>query len=470
MINVKNLRNIFLFILTFSILSTFCFNITSFAAFTPTGTIYSEGVYMVNLDTDICVYKKNETAKISPASTTKIMTCLLVLENKTQEELNETIEINYNATNEFNTNPNNTGVTDSAFEFFQPGITYLDCLYSMMIASACDAANILAYSVAGDISTFVSMMNKKAEELGCVNTHFGNTHGLYQPDNYSCAYDMYLITKYAYDKYPLFMEICNTYQYSFPANTYNPDGYIKTSTNKLIQNSSENPYFYEYARGIKTGSIDYFYNIETGEYTEGNSNLVSTAQKDGFSYMLVTLGAPYHDVNNPTVKKIYSFDDHLTLYKWAFSTFSYQMVLSKADIVARVDVLQGDGADYVQLKPMNDYATLLPKNLDRSAIQSIVTVFDEEITAPVEKGEVLGTIELKLTDETLTIMNLIAADGIDRSQTAYFLEQAQKLLDQTWFKASVAILVSLVIFLVILNAVNKAKRSKKKAKNSGNRR
>lgn len=464
--NVKNIRNIYSFILIFAIFSSTSFILPVNASFSPDAKIYSESVYMVNLDTDICVYKKNETQAVYPASTTKIMTCLLVLENV--KNLDEYVEVTYEATNEFwGSDPNKSGPSNAALEPGQTNLTYRDCLYALMLASACEAGNILAYSVAGDIPTFVQLMNQKAKDLGCVNTNFGNPHGLHQKDNFSCAYDMYLITKYAYDNFPLFMEICNTYEYDFPANANNPGGYTKYTTNKLLQNSGENPYYYEYAKGIKTGSLPYFIDLETNEKTEGNSNLVSTAQRDGYEYMLVTLGAPYHDLASPSEVRPYSFDDHITLYKWAFGNFTYQTVLSKNDIVATVDVEQGENADVVQLKPMNDYSTLLPKTLDKSTIQRIVTVFDEKITAPVKKDEYLGEVELRLADETLAVIKLVSAEAVELSQTAYMVDQAKKILDQQWFKACVAVLAVLVVVVIVLYYVNKAKKSKMKSKGKG---
>lgn len=464
--NVKNLPNIRRFLSLFMIFALFCVNFGVLdvgAAFTPDAKIYSEGVYMVNLDTDIVVYKKNETARVYPASTTKIMTCLIILENVA--DLDQKVTVSSGATNEFwEDDPNKWNPAHASLEIGQTNLTYRDCLYVLMLSSACEAANVLALNLAGDIASFVAMMNAKADELGCVNTHFGNAHGLHQTDNYSSAYDMYLITKYAYDNYPLFMEICDTYDYYMPANTNNPGGYTITTRNQLMRNNAENRYYYDYAHGVKTGSIDYFIDVSSGEKVEGNSNLVSTAQKDGFAYMLVTLGAPYHDLEDGTTTRPYSFDDHLSLYKWAFGTFTYQQVLSKNDILKQIPVLQGEGADYVQLKPMDDYLTLLPKDLDQSTIQRIYTLNYDEVTAPVTKGEILGQVELRLADETLATVNLIASEGVERSQMAYMTEQLKGVLDQSWFKAIVAVVAALAILLVILHAINTAKKSNTKGR------
>lgn len=429
------------------------------AMFTPSVELYSDSIYMVNLDTDITIFEKNATDRYIPASTTKIMTALVVLERV--QNLDEFVEITAHSFNEFHgDNANFYGVTDCALAIGQKNITYRDCLYGLMLASACDAANVLGYNVGGgDIGNFVAMMNEKAAEIGCVNTNFTNTHGLYEKDNYSCAYDMYLITKYAYEKFPIFKEICSTYQYDFPPNNSNPDGYAKYNTNKLVKNNAENPYYYEYAFGIKTGSINEYY--EGGETFAGTACLVSMAQKGGYTHLIATLGAPYYDMETEEFGN-YTFKDHIALYEWAFTTFQYKLVLSKNDVVATIPVEQGENADLVQLKPMEDYSTLLPVDIDNSAINRDIKLNAEMLVAPVTKGTILGTVDLKIADETLITISLVAADDVALSQTAYLAEKIKGVLNQTWLKVGLVILALLVIALVILRAVNTSKKNKKK--------
>lgn len=461
--NVKKLHSIFSFILIFAIFISPIAEMRASAVFTPDGTVYSEGVYMVNLDTDITVYAKNENEKLYPASTTKIVTAIVVLSNV--KNLDENVVIPQSCFDEFWTgDPNKEGPSAAAIESGQTNLTYRDLLYALMLASACEAANILAYNVGGgSIQGFVNMMNELAGNLGCANTHFGNAHGLWQEDNYTSAYDLYLITKYGYENFPELMEISNTYQYDMPANSNNPDGYTITHTNKLITNSSENPYYYEYAKGIKTGSIDYYWTAD-GEKHAGGRCLVSTASRNGYTYMLVTLQAPYYDSEGNSFQS--SFTDHLTLYQWAFSSLTYQTVLSKTDPVAQVAVEQGEDADHVILKPEKDYATLLPDSVDLTAIQQITHIDAETILAPVEKGEILGTVELKLAGETLTTVNLVASDSIKLSQLAHISAQIKELFDTPWFKGCLALLAALIILTIILVSIrsNRRKRAENTAK------
>lgn len=431
------------------------------SAFAPDFQAESDAVYMMNLDTNIEAYKKNELKQEWPASTTKIMTCLLTLE--LVPNLDDTVRVTYDATNEFwEGDPNKANPSNAALEPGQEGLTYRDVLYALMIASACEGANILAINIAGDIPTFVEMMNRRAAALGCVNTHFGNAHGLFQEDNFSCAYDMYLITRYAYENYPLFAEIIKTTEYPFPANSANPGGYIKRTTNKLLQNTADNAFYYEYAFGVKTGSIGDIYDANTQSWTEGVACLVSIAQKGGFTYLVVTLNAPYHDNKGDFGGK--SFNDHIRLYKWAFSTLTYQMVLSENDIISSVKVAQGENADQVQLRPEYDYATLLPNNLDKTTIQKVITKFEDEIVAPVAKGAPLGRVELRLENETLAIIDLVAVYPVERSQAAAVTEKVKDVLDKAWFKASVAALIFLIILVATLNTISRVRKQRRDAR------
>ena len=217
------------------------------AAFVPKGELHSQGIYMVEMETNTVVVAKNENERLIPASTTKIMTALVAFENI--RDFNQTVQVTAAATNEFwEGNPNYKGASSADIVAGQNNLTYWDCLYSLMVASACDSANVLAINIAGSIPAFVDMMNEKAAEIGCTNTHFANTHGLYNEENYTTAKDLYLITRYAIDNYPGFMTVCDTKYYDMPANSRNPDGYTIKNTNSLM---FDGELYYEGVHGVK---------------------------------------------------------------------------------------------------------------------------------------------------------------------------------------------------------------------------
>ncbi len=456
---MRKVKKFTLFLSIILLFSTILSSIPASAAFTPKFALNSEAVYMVNTDTDIVVVSKNADKKLYPASTTKIMTALVSLENI--KNFDAYAEMSYQAYNEFDyssPNVNFHGVSNADILPTQTNVTYWDLLYSMMVCSACESANLLAYNVGGrSIDNFVNMMNEKAAEIGCKNTHFTNPHGLFDEDNYTTAYDLYLITKYAIDNYPRFMEICDTYSYEMPPNEKNPDGYLITQTNQMMKSTSD--YYYEGAHGVKTGSIDkYWYPDETGAYTiskNGSRALVTTAEREGFHYIIVSLNAPYFNEDGTKIEENLSFVDHINLYNWAFNEFDYTLVIKKNEQIMQVDVDKGKDADKVGLIATEDFYTLLPKSLDTSTIQRLRPTV-EMLEAPVEKGITLGDLELKLNGETLTKMPLVTESYVELDMTAYYSERIQKIASTPQFMAIIILLGLLIILFIITRSIRKS--------------
>ena len=454
MLNVKKCSGFLAFLLIFAIIFQFSPAFTVSAAFVPDiDTVYSEGVYMVNLDTGITVYAKNENRRYYPASITKIMTAIITMENC--PDLNAKVSITHHAFDEFWLgDPNKSDVSDSGLEAGQTNITYRDCLYGLMVASGCEAANVLALNIGGSIEGFTSMMNAKAQSLGCLDTHFSDAHGLWEAENYTTPYDMYLITRYAYDNVPGFLEICDTTSYSFPPNSNNPDGYVKYSTNALITPSSD--FYLDYAHGIKTGSLPNY--IDANGTHDGFRCLVSSAQKNGYTYLLVTMQAPYK-INGESSN--YAAKDHVNLYEWAFDNFVYQTVVEESEICKEIDVEQGEETR-LQLVTADSYATLLPRELaeamaegDSGPLQRKITMLYDEIVAPVTKGELMGEMEVIYQGETIATIDLVAARSIERSQVAYIMDRAKSLVDTSWFIPLLILLGVLLLALFVLLAIRR---------------
>ncbi len=454
----------FTIFLQISLLST---SFTSFAAFSPSFDVHSEAVYMINLDMDIEIMSKNADKRMVPASTAKIMTALVCFENI--KDFDAKVECPYECFDEFwEGNPNFYGASDAAIEPLQSNLTYNDCLYALMLASACEAANILAYNVGGSIENFVDMMNQTAEKIGCKNTHFTNPHGLYEEDQYTTAYDLYLITRYALDNYPGFAKICSTYEYDMPENENNPGGYTKTQTNQLMRADSE--YYIEGVKGVKTGSIDCLIHKVNGEWDtenpeKGIRSLVTVAEQGGYSYLIVTLGADYYDENGEETD--WNFADHYNLYRWAFDEFEYSQVIGRNEQVMQVEVLKGQDADRVGIVTTKDFYTLLPKSLDKSSIQLIKPTI-EPMTAPISRGTNVGNLELRLNGETLAEIPLATEFDIGLDFGAELQEKIMNIVKSPWFIAGVIAFVILMTALVVM--INIEKKKKKRAKELNRRR
>lgn len=413
------------------------------AAFEPPQPVVSEAAYMVNLDTDVVIYEKNPDQRRVPASLTKMMTAILVLENV--PDIENTI---YDAPSQVFDEFYGKNVSTADFRPYEEA-TVQDYLYGLLLNSACEAASVLAYHVGGgSIPNFVQMMNDKAKELGAVNTRFGNAHGLENPDQYSTARDMAIIARYAIENFPAFNKIVETSEYTIGPSNKHTESRKLFNTNMLLRKTDVN---YPYALGIKTGTLD-----------EAGYCLASYAKKDGYSYLLVTLGAPIYDEAGQRLplKDRGCYTDAINLYNWAFSTFEITTVISPDEDIMEFGVELGDGKDYVMLRPDTEYSTLLPKNLDSTAIQRIKP--DKlTITAPVKKGEVLGELELRLANETLTKVKLLAAEDVALSKTLYYLKIGKEFLSSGWFKLGLGLLAVLIVFFVYLRITSKRRKRQK---------
>ena len=455
---MRKVRKIAFFMCLILLYTTFLSAFTAGAAFTPNFALNSKAVYMVNLDTDIVIVSKNADEKMYPASTTKIMTALLTIE--LVKDFDEYVLVPYTAFNEFSEgNPNFVGPSNAAIEPMQNNVTYRDLLYTLMIPSACDSANILAYNLGGEsIPNFVNMMNEKAKELGCKNTHFSNPHGLFDENNYTTAHDLYLITKYAMENYKMFMDVCGTTSYDMPANQTYPDGYTKYTTNQLIVPSSE--YYYEGVKGVKTGSIDYYiYKNADGSFDYdnidyGSRSLVTIAEKNGYNYMIVSMEAPYFNEDGTLPEKNLSFVDHINLYDWAFSEFVYTEVIKENEQIMQVDVDKGLESDTVGLVTTDAFFTLLPRSLDKSTIQQLRPTV-EMMEAPITAGTKVGRLELKLNGETLAKLDLVTESDISLDMNEYYKEKLKNIVSTPQFIAIVIVLGILIVLFIVARAFRK---------------
>lgn len=421
----------------------------SAVTFTPNFTVSSEAAVLINLDKDIIVYEKNPTKKMYPASLVKIMTAIVVLDNVKDLD-NTEFEAPLAVFDDlYGKNPSSVGYSRGEV------ITVRDLMYSMLMASACESAGILAYHVGGEsIPNFVDMMNQKAVEIGCTGTHFTNPHGLYDDDQYTNAYDMALIAKYAVDNYPKFVEIATTTEYTLSATNYHSESWATIHHTNAMTLKGE--YYYEPARGIKTGTLD-----------ESGRNLVSMATRDGNNYLLITMGAPMYNADGS--KAYDQYTDQENIYEWAFNTFSYDKILSSTDEITEIPVKLGENAEHVLLVPSEDFYTLWPNTLDSSNLKKEINTkgyvdTDGSVTAPIEKGQVLGTYTLSLSGEVLCTVDLVAKESVELSQLDYNIMKAKAFVSSFWFKLAVGVALFLITAYVVIYVLATKKRRRKMKK------
>lgn len=438
-----------------------------------TDTLYSESVFMVNLNTNIIVCSKNPDERMVPASIAKIMTALVCFENITN--FSQLVECPYVCFDEFwGTNPNFRGASTAGIDTKQDNLTYTDCLYALMLRSGCEAANIIAYNVAGDIPTFVNMMNETAQKVGCTNTHFTNAHGLYEKDNYTTARDMYLITRYALDTYPGFAKICESTTYEMPANKNNPNGYTIYHTNRMMRSNTE--FYYEGVKGVKTGSINIYQDFDSetntwGEKIDGVRTLVTTCEKDGYKYLLVTLGAPFYEYDSETGTKVtpekqsyYDYHDHATLYDWAFSEFEYAKVVEKNQFITNAKVDLGMDTDVVGIVTNGEFYTLLPKMEGAASIVQMIIPEIPEMTAEIEKGVYVGDLQLVMANETVMTIPLVTESFVALDQNEFYRRKIEAIIKSPTFIISAVAVVVLIVAIIVIRTIVNIKKKEQRAR------
>ena len=417
--------------------------------FNPNFDIYSEAAYLVNLDTGEVVYQKNADKRLVPASLTKIM-CAVVLIDAYKGNIGDLSTTYVSGNSQCFDELYMTGCSNADIRIGEK-VSYIDLLYALMLRSACEAANIIAYNVGGSLQGFADMMNQKAIEIGCKDTHFTNAHGLFWENHYTTAEDMAKITQYAMSL-PLFTEISCTPSYTMEATAYHTEPRQINHTNFMLSKTlGGSQYYYEYAKGIKTGTLD-----------EAGRCLVTLAYKDGYSYMLVTLNAPQVDENGKTV--YYNFLDHKNIYEWAFDSLKYTDILVDSEEIDEVKVSYGEDRDYVIVKPAKGYSSIWNRGIPLNSIHRVITL-EENVVAPVENGQVMGKLELMYNGKTLFETDLISTSGVERSRQQEVISIAKSFLfsDAFWNAVvySVILIVVYTTLYIVVRVLISSKRRKK---------
>ncbi len=390
----------------------------------------SKSVYLKNLDTGTVVFEKEANTRRFPASTTKIMTYIITAEHVSDFK-NTYVTVKDSLLHMLDGTGSSVAglVADEKLNIYQ----LLCCL---MIPSGNDAALILAdYIGNGNIAGFVGMMNDKAKELGCTGTHFANPHGLNDPNHYTTVADMTKIAEYAMTL-PEFNDISNM----SGSDCIGEDRYLIT-TNYMIDQGRGGEYYYEYASGIKTGA--------TGN--DSGYCLVSTATKNGYTYLCVAYGAPYEDKDGNAYDNG-AMIDSVKLYEWAFNNLSIKKILDKNELLREVRVNYAWNKDSIQLIPAKGFTEIMPDNLSPESIDRTFNV-PEEIDAPVKEGQKIGTITLSYANQKLATIDLLAGETVDRSDLLTAADGLKSIATSKWFIIVVSVIVFLILVYMVIVAI-----------------
>lgn len=408
----------------------------------PTITVDAEASILVNAETGEIVHADNEKEKKYPASCTKIMTALLALEKCS---LDTVVTMQEEDFVDVNNGASNAGLKAGE------EITVENLLYCLMLPSGNEAANALARVAGGTVDQFVSMMNDRAKELGCVNTHFVNPNGLHDEDHYTCAYDLYLIAQQAM-KNSTFATVVNTAQKKLPATNMNEERIIYT-TNSLILSSYSSIYY------------DNCYGIKTGHTTPAGYCLVSYAKQSGYTYYSVVLGAKAGE------EYAGSFTETRRMFEWAFDNFSMLTATESGEAVTECPVRLGSGTDHVTLVTSEDVPVLVPKGLDASELDVKISV-EDSYDAPIAKGEKLGTVTYSYDGMECATADLVALTEVKRSPILFALDEIAKFFSLTPVRIVVVIIIAAFVLYVILSFIagrNRRNKRRRLAQKRGNR-
>ena len=392
------------------------------------------------------LYAQNPNQRIHPASTTKIMTALLAVEALARGDvaIGDTLVTTETALADMTATGMHIGLEVDEEMSFQ------SLLYAAMLMSANDATNVIAEHLGGSVAGFVQMMNERAAQLGAENTNFTNPHGLTADNHYTTAYDMFLISRAAMSN-PRFVELLDAPERPFAATNMRGAGIFSTTNLMTVPGSD---FYYPGVFGIKTG-----FTLAAGFC------LVSTATQEDVALMAVVMGVSQGDEYDGA--QINHFTETARIYDWAFDTFTYQELRYAGQRLTSVPVAMAANTDSVDLRTETAITALMPTDFSLADLRYEMVVHSEEagyeLIAPINQGQVLGTLTLHYGDRSFGPYPLTAATNIQLSRMEYIQQDISETLDLIWVQVAIlvlALLFVLYIVYVIRHAIVKRRRKK----------
>lgn len=335
----------------------------------------AKSAILIEASTGTIIYEKNSHEKLAPASMTKMMSMLLIV---------EAIEDGKLSWNQMITTSENASSMGGSQILLETGekMSVEDLFKGIAVASGNDAVVALSEAVAGTEEEFVNMMNQRAKELGLEDTNFKNPHGLDTANHYTSAYDMAMIAKELV-RHEKVLEFTSIYEDYLREDQENKVWLV--NTNKLVK-------FYDGMDGLKTG-----YTKEAGYC------LTATAKRGDTRFITVVMGEEDTKTRN---------SETTSMMDYAFGQYEVEKVLDKKRTVGTVRVEKGK-VDTIQLVPMDD-VTILNKKSDQKK-NSNYEVKTKTITAPIKKGEQVGELILEVDGEEKRTVPLTVQESIEKA-------------------------------------------------------
>lgn len=400
-------------------------------------------LYMgVKPEQDVVLYEKEADARFQPGSLMRLAFSGYAMKLITEQKIDMSTATGQYTLPLFNHYVAGTGLHVALMDFGETW-TVKDLLTLSTIQTAADAAVTLATVLSGTPEAFVEGMNAFAEELGCKNSHFTNVIGLNEEGQYMSARDIVTFSRYAMQ----YVEIQNMLELT--QWTVQPvSGGEKRSwpcSNDMVRASTS--VYYSYATGGRTG----------GTVTE--QSLMAYGSRNGYEYMAVVLGGPRKDKEGEVINTGYA--DARRLIRWGLIGFEYATLVRKNELVGRLKVKDCAKRNTVSLVPEKDLFTVVKKGTDLDAATRKITTEKDYCTAPVKKGQQLGTLEIQLDGKSIGSVSVVAGEEAPRNFLYALWSDIRSILFSGWMLALVILLILLAVGYVILNIRYNRKRNRK---------
>ena len=442
------MKRIFALFLSFAVLFS-CLSVTASAMFDPSPVydVKAQSAYIVNTDTNIIVYEKDSEKQVSAGGLTKYMTIALVLTNYA-DQLDSTFTMPFAISDYVHS-------TDNADMRSGETFTYREALYAMVTRNANEAAMGLAYELSGgDLAGWVSQMNTDVYKRQTTNSTWTDACGI-DSGNVTCAVDMYLILRYLMS-FDAFKEISAAPTFTMPAKEKHAKSFVLLSQNVALNKTSGGRF---YRSAMQGGMCD----VTAFKNDSGNQSYVSWANKDGATYIFCVMQSPDTCDDFGYANRRPALCETVKLMDWVFDSFSIQAALDTDLTLAEIPVKYSSDTSSLQLYPADSMMTLLPSTGDGSVTQKYFHLPDH-VCAPVQQGDVVGTVELKLAGETIGVVDLIAGQDVSRNPLLFTVARFQEFLGSLYLKVVITLsIISIIIYFawVLLNNWNRRKPTRK---------
>ena len=445
--NVHMKRIVTLFLSLILLLSCLC--APASAMFDPSlfYEVQAKSAYIVNTDTNIIVYDKDSSRQVPAGGLTKYMTIALLLTNYA-DQLDNTFQMPF-AISDYVHNSDNADMRSN--ETF----TYREAVYAMLMRNANEAAMGLAYSLSGgDLAGWVSQMNTLSQRIGTTGSTWTDACGL-DSGNVTTAVDMYLILRYLMS-FDAFVDISSAPAFTMPAKEKHTKSFVLLNQNVALNKTSGGSF---YRKSMQGGMCD----VMAYKNDHGDQSYVSWANQDGSTYIFCIMQSPDTCDTYGYANRRPALYETTRLIDWVFQSFSIQPALDTDLALAEIPVKYSSDTDTLKLYPDNSMMTLLPSSGDGTVTQKYFHLPDY-VCAPVQQGDVVGTVELKLAGETIGMVNLIAGQDVSRSSLLYSFSKLQEFFGSLYLKVVLVVSATCAIIYVawvLLNSPRTRHSSKK---------